>query len=131
MSSILQKNLMRPSILLVIFFPEKTLTFPFHTNIFRINPENILCMLRRAVNSYSFSNVRFSNLVCSNQNVYNVFATNGLVKRYNICFYSYITNFVANLLEIEEFSNGLTKLRAFVRLIRNNSDWYARYRRLF
>ncbi|CAB60456.2 uncharacterized protein CELE_ZK662.5 [Caenorhabditis elegans] len=95
-----------------------------------INPENILCMLRRAVNSYSFSNVRFSNLVCSNQNVYNVFATNGLVKRYNICFYSYITNFVANLLEIEEFSNGLTKLRAFVRLIRNNSDWYARYRRM-
>ncbi|EGT50743.1 hypothetical protein CAEBREN_12964 [Caenorhabditis brenneri] len=95
-----------------------------------VDSESVLIPIRRAVNSYSYSNVKFANLVCPSQELYKMLCGSDVCKRYYVDYNFYIKKFVLNLLKIQELSQGLQQFRTFCRFIKSNVDTYGRYRRL-
>ncbi|EFP03633.1 hypothetical protein CRE_19109 [Caenorhabditis remanei] len=95
-----------------------------------LDADSLLISVRRAVNNYTYVNVKFSNIVCPDDDVYNLVVNSDVVKRYHVCFYHYMKQFVFDLIEIEEFSRGLTELREFVRHIKKSADLYGKFRRM-
>ncbi|EFP03412.1 hypothetical protein CRE_09579 [Caenorhabditis remanei] len=87
----------------------------------RINTLNTIC---RSVNNYSFRDVKFTNLVGSNQEILRMNGSRELVNQFHICFYRKMSKFVKNLLGINIFSHGLDLLRRFIRFIKGNPDLY-------
>ena len=108
----------------MFFFNQQKIQF------FRLDADSLLISVRRAVNNYTYVNVKFSNIVCPDDDVYNLVVNSDVVKRYHVCFYHYMKQFVFDLIEIEEFSRGLTELREFVRHIKKSADLYGKFRRL-
>ncbi|EFO83701.1 hypothetical protein CRE_02857 [Caenorhabditis remanei] len=95
-----------------------------------VDSEGLLISIRRAVNNQTYSNVKFSSVVCPNYQIYNLISNSGVIKRYHICFYNYISMFIADLMEINEFWDGLTSLRKFVRFVKSDPELYGRFRRM-
>ncbi|EFP06230.1 hypothetical protein CRE_06803 [Caenorhabditis remanei] len=92
--------------------------------------ESLLISIRRAVNNHTYSNVKFSSIVCPNDQIYNLVANSGVIKRYHICFYNYMSMFIADLMVVQEFSDGLTSLREFVRFVKRDAELYSKFRRM-
>lgn len=92
--------------------------------------DSIFILIRRAVNSYSYSSVKFANLVCPTPEIYKMMCGSNICKKYYVDFNFYIKKFVLNLLKIQELSQGLAQFRTFCRFIKSNVDVYGKYRRL-
>uniref|UniRef100_A0A1I7TRU0 THAP-type domain-containing protein n=1 Tax=Caenorhabditis tropicalis TaxID=1561998 RepID=A0A1I7TRU0_9PELO len=92
--------------------------------------DSILNSIRRAIHATNYSNVRFTNLVVPNVDCYNLLGRSEVVKRYHICFYYFMTQFVTDLFDINEFSLGLMQLREFIRLMKRHSDCYGKFRKM-
>lgn len=92
--------------------------------------DSVFILIRRAVNSYSYSNVKFANLVCPNPDMYKKLCASDIVKKYYVDFNFYIKKFALNLFKIEELAQGLAQFRIFCRYIKSNVTVYGKYRRL-
>lgn len=111
-------------------FERKNIVYLRKLLLSELDSESLLISIRRAVNNYTYQNVKFSSIVCPNDEVYNLVSNSGVVKRYHICFYNYMSMFIADLMEIEELSQGLNSLREFVRFVKRDADLYSKFRRM-
>uniref|UniRef100_A0A1I7UFM1 THAP-type domain-containing protein n=1 Tax=Caenorhabditis tropicalis TaxID=1561998 RepID=A0A1I7UFM1_9PELO len=92
--------------------------------------DSILNTIRRAIHAANYTNVRFTNLVVPNVDCYNLLGGSDVVKRFHVCFYYFMTQFVTVLFDIKEFSFGLMQLRKFIRLMKRHSDCYGKFRKM-
>ncbi|EGT40683.1 hypothetical protein CAEBREN_10324 [Caenorhabditis brenneri] len=94
-----------------------------------LDPASFINSIRRAVHNHNYQNVKFSNIVCPSDEIYTLLQTTPVAKRVYMCCYQYMTKFVCDVLDIDEFAGGLEELREFVRFVKETSDHYAKYRR--
>ncbi|CAI2358141.1 unnamed protein product [Caenorhabditis sp. 36 PRJEB53466] len=95
-----------------------------------LDGDSLMTIIRRAVNNYAYVNVKFNNLVTTDEKMNAVLEQANVVKRSYVCFYTYMTTFARLLMEIPEFSSGLDDLRTYVRFIKNHADLFNKFRRI-
>ncbi|CAL2034659.1 unnamed protein product [Caenorhabditis brenneri] len=91
---------------------------------------SFLNTIRRAVRNQNYLEVKFSSLVCPSDEIFLLLEHTPAAKRVFICCYQYMTQFVFDVLQINEFAVGLQELRNFVSWIKESPDRYAKYRRM-
>uniref|UniRef100_A0A8R1DIQ2 Lin-15A/B-like domain-containing protein n=1 Tax=Caenorhabditis japonica TaxID=281687 RepID=A0A8R1DIQ2_CAEJA len=96
----------------------------------KLDENNLLTTLRRAVSAYNYANVKFTNLVVSNDELYALLHRSGVVKRTFVCFYKYVSQFVEKILAFDDFASGLEQLRTFITVVKKDPDAYSKFRRM-
>ncbi|CAI5441072.1 unnamed protein product [Caenorhabditis angaria] len=95
-----------------------------------VDGESVLTYARRSINNFNYGNVRFTNMVSVDEEMAGeLLSTNAVTNNY-ICFFTYLSRFIENVLKIPDFQYGLDSLRNFVQFLRKHADLYSKFRRL-
>ncbi|EGT49388.1 hypothetical protein CAEBREN_00007 [Caenorhabditis brenneri] len=95
----------------------------------KLDTDSILNTIRSTINS-KYNDVRFTDIVCPNDKIFSLFDASPVFEHTSKCFFHHMTNFVTNILDIDEFFVGLCELQEFVSNIKQDPKFYKIYKKI-